>query len=250
MTTLGSAAKRPEDMTREELLDLVYSQREEGIRITFSGKDVAKQIARKVQPRTSRRLAKYSVGTEEEQARNQVIEGENLQAMVTLHRERGKVDLILTDPPYNTGRDFRYNDRWDEDPNDPDLGELVTEDDGARHTKWMKFMWPRLKVMRDLLKPTGVLAICIDDRELFHLGKMLDELFGLRTGSPSSTGRRATPHGLTTGTSPPPPSTSSCMPRTRRWRQRACCPGQRRWTPGTSHPTATVGCGRQITLRG
>lgn len=164
-------------MTREELLDLVYSQREEGIRITFAGKDVAKRIARKVQPRTSRRLAKYSVGTEEEQARNQVIEGENLQAMVTLHRERGKVDLILADPPYNTGRDFRYNDRWDEDPNDPELGELVTEDDGARHTKWMKFMWPRLKVMRDLLKPTGVLAICIDSRELFHLGKMLDELF-------------------------------------------------------------------------
>ena len=164
-------------MSREELLELVYSLREEGIRITFAGKDVAKRIARKVQPRTSRRLAKYSVGTEEEQARNQLIEGENLQAMVTLHRERGKVDLILADPPYNTGRDFRYNDRWDQDPNDPELGELVTEDDGARHTKWMKFMWPRLKVMRDLLKPTGVLAICIDGRELFHLGKMLDELF-------------------------------------------------------------------------
>ena len=54
-----------------------------------------------------------------------VIEGENLQAMVTLHRERDKVDLILADPPYNTGRDFRYNDRWDSDPNDPDLGEVV-----------------------------------------------------------------------------------------------------------------------------
>jgi adenine-specific DNA-methyltransferase len=133
VTGLDSAAKRPEDMTREELLELLYSQREEGIRITFAGKDVARRIARKVQPRTSRRLLKYSAGTEEEQARNQVIEGENLQAMVTLHRERGKVDLILADPPYNTGRDFRYNDRWDEDPNDPDLGELVTEDDGARH---------------------------------------------------------------------------------------------------------------------
>jgi hypothetical protein len=89
-------------MTREELLDLVYSQREDGIRITFAGKDVAKRIARKVQPRTSRRLAKYSAGTEEEQARNLVIEGENLQAMVTLHRERGKVDLILADPPAST----------------------------------------------------------------------------------------------------------------------------------------------------
>jgi adenine-specific DNA-methyltransferase len=169
--------KRPEDMTREELLELLRAQREEGIRITFAGKDVARRIARKVQPRTSRRIAKYSVGSEEDQARNQVIEGENLQAMVTLYRDRGQVDLILTDPPYNTGRDFRYNDKWDDDPNDPGLGELVAEDDGSRHTKWMKFMWPRLKVMRDMLKPGGVLAICIDHRELFRLGQMLDELF-------------------------------------------------------------------------
>jgi len=170
--------KPPDQMSREELLNFVSSHQEEGIRIGFSGKDLARRLARKVQPRTSRRLAKYSCGSEEEQARNQVVEGENLQAMVTLYRERAQVDLILTDPPYNTGRDFRYNDRWDEDPNDPDLGEVVSEEDGARHTKWMKFMWPRLRVMRDMLKPTGVLAICIDQRELFRLGQMLDELFG------------------------------------------------------------------------
>ena len=158
-------------------LETLRSQTEEGIRITFSGKDVAKQIARKVQPRTSRRSTKLSVGPEEERSRNQVIEGENLQAMVTLYRERGHVDLILTDPPYNTGRDFRYNDKWEEDPNDPDLGELVGPDEVGRHTKWMRFMWPRLKVMKDMLRPGGVLAICIDHREIFRLGSMLDELF-------------------------------------------------------------------------
>src|SRR5437879_1549121 len=109
---MAVAAPRPlEEMSREELLDLARSHLEEGIRLNVSGKDVARRLARQVQPRTSRRLAKYSCGTEEEQARNLVVEGENLQAMVTLYRERGQVDLILTDPPYNTGRDFRYNDR-------------------------------------------------------------------------------------------------------------------------------------------
>lgn len=39
-------------------------------------------------------------------------------------------------------------------------------------------MYPRLQMMRAMLKPSGVLAICIDSRELFHLGQMLDELFG------------------------------------------------------------------------
>ena len=81
------------------------------------------------------------------------------------------------EPPYNTGSDFRYNDKWDKDPNDPDLGEFVGSDDPARHTKWMKFMYPRLQMMKAMLKPGGVLAICIDSRELFHLGQMLDELF-------------------------------------------------------------------------
>jgi adenine-specific DNA-methyltransferase len=176
----ATTPQRLDELTREELLEILRSRempQEGGIRITFSGKDVARKLARKVQPRVCRRFVKYSCGSEEDQARNQVVEAENLQAMVTLYRERGQVDLILTDPPYNTGNDFRYNDRWDEDPNDPELGDLVSDEDGASHTKWMKFMWPRLQMMKAMLKPGGVLAICIDHRELFRLGQMLDELF-------------------------------------------------------------------------
>jgi adenine-specific DNA-methyltransferase len=165
------------ELTRDELLELLESQHA-GIRIQFPGKEVARQLARRVRPRTSRTLAKYSVGNAEEQARNIVIEGDNLQAMVSLYRYRGQVDLILTDPPYNTGNDWRYNDRWDTDPNDPGLGDWVGPDDAGRHTKWMKFIYPRLQMMRSMLKPAGVLAICIDHRELFRLGQMLDELFG------------------------------------------------------------------------
>lgn len=163
-------------MSREELIDLL-EQTEQGVRITFSGKNTAREIARKVRPRVMQRVEKYCVGDNEQQAANLVIEGENLQAMVSLYRYRGQVDLIMTDPPYNTGNDFRYNDRWENDPNDPDLGDLVSADDGARHTKWMRFMWPRLKFMKSMLKPNGVLAICIDHRELFRLGTMLDEIF-------------------------------------------------------------------------
>lgn len=174
----AAPAKSFDEMSREELLHYVQGRQEEGIRITFAGKDAAKTIARKVQPRTSRRINALCVGPEEEQARNTILEGENLQAMVTLYKARGQVDLVLTDPPYNTGNDFRYNDKWDEDPNDPNLGDFVGEDDGARRTKWMKFMLPRLRVMKGMLKPAGVLAICIDHRELFRLGQMLDEVFG------------------------------------------------------------------------
>jgi adenine-specific DNA-methyltransferase len=178
--SLDPAVRALDDLTRDELIALLELRGEGGIHIDFSGKANARQLARRVRPRVSRTVKKYSMGSEPEQAVNALIEGDNLQAMATLYRERGQVDLILTDPPYNTGNDWRYNDRWEEDPNDPGWGEWVSADDGARHTKWMRFMWPRLQMMKSMLKPGGVLAICIDHRELFRLGQMLDELFDER----------------------------------------------------------------------
>jgi adenine-specific DNA-methyltransferase len=165
-------------LDQEDLIKLVKGMVSGGVFLNFHGKRSAMEIGKRVRPRVTRRVADLHCGTPEEQARNMIVEGENLQAMVTLYKYRGQVDLILTDPPYNTGNDFRYNDRWDEDPNDPDLGPVVSLEDGSRHTKWMRFMWPRLQLMKSMLKPSGVLAICIDHRELFRLGSMLDEIFG------------------------------------------------------------------------
>lgn len=170
-------------LSKDELIEVIrrlQGSPEPGVNLTFPGKATARRITRRVRPRVQRTIDKYGAGPHGERAKNALIEGDNLQALATLYRERGNVDLILTDPPYNTGGDWRYNDRWDEDPNDPGIGELVRDDDRARHTKWMKFMYPRLLLMKQMLKPTGVLAICIDHRELFHLGQMLDELFGDR----------------------------------------------------------------------
>lgn len=165
-------------LSREELERLAKSMMISGVALSFHGKRSALQIAKKVRPRQTRREPKLHVGSAEAQSKNMLIEGENLQAMVTLYKYRGQVDLIVTDPPYNTGQYFRYNDRWDNDPNDPELGTIVSNEDGSRHTKWIKAMMPRLQIMKAMLKPSGVLAICIDDNELFHLGMMLDEVFG------------------------------------------------------------------------
>lgn len=165
-------------LDRDDLVKMIKNMMHGGIVLNFHGKRSAQEIDKKVRPRQTLIKKELSVGSPEEQSRNMIIEGENLQAMVTLYKERGQVDLILTDPPYNTGQTFRYNDRWDTDPNDPDLGQIVKLEDGSRHTKWMKAMLPRLNMMKAMLKPSGVLAICIDDNELFHLGMMLNEIFG------------------------------------------------------------------------
>lgn len=168
-------------LSRDELIRLLLERDGTdlgGIRMTYAGQTPPWQIVRRVEPRSQRIEPKLSVGSEEQQSANVLLEGENLQSLVSLYKYRGQIDLVLTDPPYNTGTDFRYNDRWDEDPNDPDLGKLVPADDGSRHSKWVRFMTPRLWMMKEMLKPSGVLAICIDHRELYRLGMLLDEIFG------------------------------------------------------------------------
>ncbi len=173
-----------DSLPRSTLIRLLQEQEaaardagKDGIVMNYSGRTAPWQIIRMVKPKLSKIVKKFSVGDEVHQAANEIWDGENLSTMVTLYKHRGQVDLILTDPPYNTGEDFRYNDKWDKDPNDPDLGDLVPKDDGSRHSKWLKFMTPRIWMMREMLKPGGVIAICIDHRELYRLGMLMDEIF-------------------------------------------------------------------------
>ncbi|RUR70990.1 site-specific DNA-methyltransferase [Variovorax guangxiensis] len=173
-----------EQLTRGDLIRLLEQHDAEraeagkdGIIMSYTGRTAPWQIIRQVKPKLTKIHQRSSVGGAEAQGRNIIMDGENLSAMVTLYKYRGQVDLILTDPPYNTGEDFRYNDKWDKDPNDPDLGDLVPKEDGSRHSKWLRFMTPRLWMMREMLKPGGVIAICIDHRELYRLGMLMDEVF-------------------------------------------------------------------------
>lgn len=173
-----------EELPRSALIKLLQDHDAEraeagrdGIVLNYTGRTAPWQIVRQIKPRMFEFNKRASVGSVEEEMANELWDGENLSTMVTLYKYRGQVDLVLTDPPYNTGEDFRYNDKWDKDPDDPDLGDLVAKDDGSRHSKWLRFMTPRLWMMREMLKPGGVIAICIDHRELYRLGMLMDEIF-------------------------------------------------------------------------
>src|ERR1035437_2599844 len=76
----------------------------------------------------------------EEDPGNLLIEGDNRQAMVSLLAQyAGKVDVVLIDPPYNTGRrDLRYSDARFTDPDaDVAKGDFVSAEDGGKHAKWL-----------------------------------------------------------------------------------------------------------------
>lgn len=49
-------------------------------------------------------------------SRNHYIEGDNLRALkLIMPTYRGKIKMIYIDPPYNTGHDFVYRDKFDEE---------------------------------------------------------------------------------------------------------------------------------------
>ena len=96
-----------------------------------------------------------------------LIEGDNLEALKLLQTShKNKVDVIMIDPPYNTGKEFIYNDR------------LVDKEDGYRHSKWLSFMSKRLILAKELLAVDGLIFINIDEHEFAPLKVLCDEIFG------------------------------------------------------------------------
>lgn len=112
---------------------------------------------------------------------NLIIHGDNLQALkALLPLYAGKVDCIFIDPPYNTGSEgWSYNDNV----NAPMIKEWLESnpvgiEDGLRHDKWCAMMWPRLRMLQELLAEHGVIFITIDDNEAHRLSNICCEIFG------------------------------------------------------------------------
>ena len=109
-----------------------------------------------------------------------LIEGDNYHALTCLnYTNKGKIDFIYIDPPYNTGSDgFRYKDKRILDKY-PD-GTEVPKDHPFRHSYWLSFISKRLELAKDILKESGVIFISIDDNESAQLKLLCDEIFGER----------------------------------------------------------------------
>ena len=121
---------------------------------------------------------------------NLFIEGDNLEVLKLLQKSYfNKVKMIYIDPPYNTGNEFIYRDRFAEALNtylaytgqiDDKGRNLSTEKDsvGRFHSNWLNMMYPRLYYANSLLREDGVIFISIDDNELHNLRELCDQIFG------------------------------------------------------------------------
>lgn len=123
-------------------------------------------------------------------AHDVLIEGDNLEALRLMRGAyAGMVQCIYIDPPYNTGHDFVYRDRFAEGAASYGRRSAQLDEEGARlvanpeshgrfHSSWLAMMEPRLRVAHELLHDDGLLFVSIDDHEVHHLRVLLDEIFG------------------------------------------------------------------------
>lgn len=112
---------------------------------------------------------------------NLIIHGDNLHGLkALLPAYAGKIDCIIIDPPYNIGSEnWSYNDNV----NSPLMREWllsnpINKDDLLRSDKWLCMMYPRLKLLKELLSYDGLIAVTIDDNELKNLLLVMDEIWG------------------------------------------------------------------------
>ena len=148
--------------------------------LNWIGKEAVVNHDKEVPFKLLEKVPSASVGKE---SKNLIIHGDNLEALKALMPfYKGKVKCIYIDPPYNTGNEkWLYNDKVNSPKIREWLGKVVGAEgeDLTRHDKWLCMMYPRLKLLRDLLRDDGVIFVSIDDNEHCNLKQIMDEIFGI-----------------------------------------------------------------------
>jgi adenine-specific DNA-methyltransferase len=176
------------DLLRQELSGTLVEGPQERYQLNWPGKREALLTANAPIAKTLRPCRDQSVDFDT--TKNLFIEGDNLDALKLLQEAYlGKVTLIYIDPPYNTGNDFVYSDKFSESSQsfllrsnqvDAAGSRLVanTASNGRFHSDWLSMLYPRLRLARTLLSDEGVIFVSIDDNEIANLRRLMDEVFG------------------------------------------------------------------------
>ena len=176
------------DVLRQEISATVVEGPQERYQFTWPDKKKSVVLANQPIAKTLRLDREKSVGKDGTlgniDTENIYIEGDNLEVLKLLQSGyHGKVKMVYIDPPYNTGKDFVYKDKFgDTIENYKKQAGLANQSNadtsGRYHSDWCSMMYPRLRLARELLSDDGVIFISIDDNEDRNLRIICDEVFG------------------------------------------------------------------------
>ena len=167
------------DQLKQTLSESLVEGPQERYQLNWPGKREALLTANAPIAKTLRPCREESVDFDT--TKNLFVEGDNLDVLKLLQETYlAKIKLIYIDPPYNTGRDFIYDDDFSGDSEsylvrsnqkDDQGSRLIanTEANGRFHSDWLSMIYARLRLARNLLKDDGVIFISIDDNEVDNL---------------------------------------------------------------------------------
>lgn len=175
----------------QDVLDLSKTTaNNQGYELTFAGKGIAKYMADTDTTQEISYVAEQSKDTgDHANTQNSIIRGDNIDVLKILNQNyTGKIKMIYIDPPYNTkSENFVYKDNFKHSETDlieqlnlrEDTIDFLNDVYGTKtHSGWLSFMYPRLKLARNLLTDDGMIFISIDDNEQAQLKLLCDEIFG------------------------------------------------------------------------
>lgn len=172
----------------QELLSQDAAETSERFGLFWPGKQGAMRLAQ--MPTTATLRPQLDKSKSWETTENVFIEGDNLEVLKLLQKHyHAKIKMIFIDPPYNTGKEFVYPDDYSDglvnylnwtSQVDSEGRKISSNSElqGRFHSNWLNMMYPRLKLARNLLRDDGSIFVSIDDNEVAHLRKLLDEIFG------------------------------------------------------------------------
>lgn len=182
------------DILTQEINHNVVEGRQERYQFTWPGKKKAIALANTPINKTLRLNIEKSIGKDGTQnqidSENIYVEGDNLEVLKLLQETYlGKIKVIYIDPPYNTGKDFVYHDKFSDridvykgiSSDYDEMGNRLyinSTANGRYHTDWLNMMYSRLNIARTFLADDGFIFISIDDNEQANLKKLCDEIFG------------------------------------------------------------------------
>ncbi len=176
------------DELRQELSNEVVDGPQERYRLDWPGKREALAMANTPISKTLRPVQEESL--QFEATKNLFIEGDNLEALKLIQDTYlGQIKLIYIDPPYNTGKDFIYRDRFASDQSTHGIASGERSEEGTRfvanpegngrfHSNWLTMIVPRLRLAKNLLKRDGAIFVSCDEGEQPRLRLIMDEIFG------------------------------------------------------------------------
>jgi len=150
------------------------ARRSSPVRLTWEGQ----------RPRTPAPASLYvtaTVGPGGGSARNRLIRGENLAVMAALLPElERRVDLIVVDPPFLSGKAYPARVGAGEDSRRPATWRTRRgfDDRWRGLADYLDMLKPRLEMIHRLLATTGTLYVHLDWHTAPYVRVLLDEIFG------------------------------------------------------------------------